>query len=60
MGGESSNEAKDIAINMVGEERHAIDPIVAARAVRKIDWFLIPVMTIGCESRSLHEVILKH
>ncbi|KAI5921923.1 major facilitator superfamily transporter [Camillea tinctor] len=32
---------------MVGEERHVIDPIVVARAVRKIDWCLIPAMTVG-------------
>ncbi|CAJ0555248.1 Ff.00g053130.m01.CDS01 [Fusarium sp. VM40] len=39
--------SKDEAIAIVGEERHAIDPIVAARAVRKIDMFLIPAMIIG-------------
>ncbi|ETS73676.1 hypothetical protein PFICI_14622 [Pestalotiopsis fici W106-1] len=39
--------AKDVAIEMVGEKSHAIDPAVAAHAVRKIDWFLIPAMTIG-------------
>lgn len=42
-----STSAKDVAIQMVGEKSHAIDPAVAARAVRKIDWFLIPAMTIG-------------
>lgn len=40
---------KDVAIAMVGEERHAIDPDVVRRAVRKIDWFLIPAMTVGCK-----------
>ncbi|KAH8668404.1 major facilitator superfamily domain-containing protein [Xylariales sp. PMI_506] len=40
-------EGKDVAIAMVGEEGHTIDPQVAARAVRKIDWFLIPAMTVG-------------
>ena len=40
---------KDIAITIVGEERHAIDPIVAARARRKIDFLLIPTMTVGCK-----------
>ncbi|WZH42358.1 major facilitator superfamily domain-containing protein [Fusarium acuminatum] len=39
--------SKDEAIAIVGEEQHAIDPIVAARAVRKIDMFLIPAMIIG-------------
>ncbi|KAI1043877.1 hypothetical protein LB505_003390 [Fusarium chuoi] len=29
--------ARDEAIAIVGEEQHSIDPIVAARAVRKID-----------------------
>ncbi|KAK6865434.1 allantoate transport [Apiospora arundinis] len=38
---------KDVAINMVGEEVCQIDPTVAAKAVRKIDWFLIPAMTVG-------------
>lgn len=40
---------KDVAIAMVGEEGHVVDPIVVQRAVRKIDWFLIPAMTVGCE-----------
>lgn len=39
---------KDEAIAMVGEERHVVDPAVEARAVRKIDWFLIPAMIVGC------------
>ncbi|KAI1385696.1 MFS general substrate transporter [Hypoxylon trugodes] len=38
---------KDVAIAMVGEEGHAVDPAVVQRAVRKIDWFLIPAMTVG-------------
>ena len=38
---------QDVAIAMVGVEQHAIDPAVAARAVRKIDLFLIPAMTVG-------------
>ncbi|KAF7558846.1 hypothetical protein G7046_g5315 [Stylonectria norvegica] len=38
---------KDDAIAMVGEEQHAIDPAVEARAVRKIDLFLIPAMIFG-------------
>lgn len=40
---------KDDAVAMVGEVRHAIDPIVEARAIRKIDWFLIPAMICGCQ-----------
>lgn len=43
-------DGQDIAITMVGESRHTIDPVVTARAVRKIDWFLIPAMVIGCRS----------
>ncbi|KAH8683478.1 major facilitator superfamily domain-containing protein [Ilyonectria robusta] len=39
--------AKDEAIAMVGEEQHAVDPVVEARAVRKIDLFLIPAMIFG-------------
>ncbi|KAK4158366.1 major facilitator superfamily domain-containing protein [Chaetomidium leptoderma] len=38
---------KDEAIAMVGEQGHAVDPAVVARAVRKIDWFLIPAMIFG-------------
>lgn len=42
-------EAKDEAIAMVGEQQHVVDPVVEARAVRKIDMFLIPAMIFGCE-----------
>ncbi|KXJ90171.1 major facilitator superfamily domain-containing protein [Microdochium bolleyi] len=38
---------KDVALLMVGETQHDIDPVVVARAVRKTDWFLIPAMTFG-------------
>ncbi|KAL6806714.1 major facilitator superfamily domain-containing protein [Trichoderma sp. SZMC 28013] len=38
---------KDDAVAMVGEVRHVIDPVVEARAIRKIDWFLIPAMICG-------------
>lgn len=40
---------KDDAVAMVGEVRHTIDPVVEARAVRKIDLFLIPAMMCGCQ-----------
>lgn len=40
---------KDDAVAMVGEVQHEIDPVVEARAVRKIDWFLIPAMICGCQ-----------
>jgi hypothetical protein len=38
---------KDIAIAIVGEQRHDIDPAVEARVVRKIDLFLVPAMFVG-------------
>jgi hypothetical protein len=44
---QAKDEDKDIAIAVVGEHRHAIDPAVEARVVRKIDLFLVPAMTIG-------------
>ena len=39
---------KDEAIAMVGEQEHELDAAVVARTVRKIDWFLLPVMVFGC------------
>lgn len=45
-----SLSAKDEAMAMVGEEEHNLDPAVVARAVRKIDWFLIPAMIFGCKT----------
>ncbi|KAK4119544.1 MFS general substrate transporter [Parathielavia appendiculata] len=44
---DSGSSAKDEAIAMVGEQKHALDPVIVARAVRKIDWFLIPAMIFG-------------
>ncbi len=46
---ESGLFEKDEAMAMVGEQEHALDPAVVARAVRKIDWFLIPAMIVGCK-----------
>lgn len=40
-------EDKDMAAAVVGEHAHAIDPAIAARVLRKIDWYLIPAMSIG-------------
>ncbi|CAE7030616.1 Allantoate transport protein [Pyrenophora teres f. teres] len=37
----------DIAIGLVGEHGREIDPKIAARVLRKIDWFLIPAMIVG-------------
>lgn len=37
----------DDAMAMVGERPHDVDPAVATRAVRKIDWFLMPAMILG-------------
>ncbi|KAI9172294.1 transporter [Paramyrothecium foliicola] len=42
-----SAKGRDEAIDMVGEEEHAVDPAVEARAMRKIDLFLIPAMIFG-------------
>ena len=42
-----NDEDKDIAIALVGEQRHVLDPAVEARVVRKIDLFLVPAMTVG-------------
>lgn len=44
----SQDRDKDVAIAMVGEQSNTFDPEVAARAVRKTDWFLIPAMIVGC------------
>jgi hypothetical protein len=38
---------QDVAMAIVGEQAHAIDPIVEARVIRKIDLFLIPAMIVG-------------
>ncbi len=38
---------EDVAIAIVGVHHHALDPAVEARVVRKIDWFLVPAMTVG-------------
>jgi hypothetical protein len=46
--GNHDGVGQDIAIAMVGEQQHSIDPVIAARAIRKIDWFLIPAMIFGC------------
>lgn len=42
-----ADQDKDVAIAMVGEQRHAIDAAVEARVVRKIDLFLVPAMFCG-------------
>jgi hypothetical protein len=38
---------KDVAMAVVGEHGHAIDPVVEKRVIRKIDSFMIPAMIIG-------------
>lgn len=38
---------KDVAIGLVGTHAQEIDPVVEARVLRKIDWFLIPAMIVG-------------
>ncbi|ATY64940.1 allantoate transport [Cordyceps militaris] len=39
--------AHDDALAMVGAHAHAVDPVLAARAVRKIDLYLMPFMILG-------------
>ena len=41
---------RDEAIAIVGEQEHELDPVIVARAVRKIDLFLMPAMVVGCKS----------
>ncbi|GKT43555.1 putative transporter [Colletotrichum spaethianum] len=43
----SPRAGDDDALAMVGTHTQPYDPAVAARAVRKIDWFLIPAMIVG-------------
>jgi len=51
VGTNAGSAEKDIALTIVGEQAQEIDPAVEARAVRKIDWFLIPAMIVGMYSR---------
>jgi hypothetical protein len=44
----------DVAIGLVGERAQEIDPAVEARALRKIDLFLIPAMIVGELAEPLH------
>lgn len=45
-GGNGSDQ--DIALEVVGEHSQGpLDPVAEARVVRKIDWWMIPIMTIG-------------
>ena len=43
----SNARDQDVANAMVGEQRHAIDPAVEARVIRRIDLFLVPAMFCG-------------
>lgn len=43
----AENPAQDVAMAMVGEHSHPIDPAVEARVIRKIDRFMIPAMIVG-------------
>lgn len=40
-------EDQDDALAVVGPTPHALDPVVTARVVRKIDLFLMPLMVVG-------------
>jgi MFS family permease len=41
------NWDQDVAMAIVGEHAHAIDPLIEARVIRKIDRFMIPAMIVG-------------
>lgn len=43
----AEDPAQDIAMAIVGEHSHPIDPAVEARVIRKIDRFMIPAMITG-------------
>jgi hypothetical protein len=45
--GGTPNWDQDVAMAVVGEHAHAIDPVIEARVIRKIDRFMIPAMIIG-------------
>ncbi|RDW68053.1 hypothetical protein BP6252_09449 [Coleophoma cylindrospora] len=46
-GAATAAREKDVASALVGEQRLDLDPATAARVLRKIDCFLVPVMTLG-------------
>lgn len=41
------SDGDDVALAIVGLHAQPIDPVVEARVVRKIDYFLIPAMIVG-------------
>lgn len=41
------SDGDDVALGLVGLHAQPIDPLVEARVVRKIDYFLIPAMIVG-------------
>lgn len=43
----AEDPAQDVALAVVGEHSHPIDPAVEARVIRKIDRFMIPAMIVG-------------
>lgn len=43
------------AAQSLGEEAREIDPAVAKRVLRKIDWFLMPAMVLGESSAVLRQ-----
>lgn len=45
--GYSTTTSKDLALTIVSDHAEDIDPLLEARVVRKIDWFLIPAMIVG-------------
>lgn len=47
IGSDTSSDEKDVAAELVGERAQSVDLWVERRAIRKIDWFLIPAMVVG-------------
>jgi hypothetical protein len=50
----SASFSKDDALGLVGEHAQEIDPLIEARVLRKIDWFLIPAMIVGTSKHRSH------
>lgn len=42
-----SSGTLNVGLDVVGDEAQPVDPEVARRVLRKIDWFLMPAMVIG-------------
>lgn len=49
-----------VGLDVVGSEAQPVDPEVARRVLRKIDWFLMPAMVIGRLVRDPRDAGLAH